>query len=407
MSPRPLLPWLSLLAAYLFLGVASCLQHPIVKHNDGGGPRRNVSSELFSSLEELARIVDITYCVGTTGVYKPFLCAGRCPEFEGFELVKTWNTGPLLSDSCGFLVLSHPPWPKRIILGFRGTYSITNTIIDLSAVPQTYVPYPDPNADPENPNDDGVCNNCTVHAGFMISWISARSAILPALLDARAKYPDYQLVLVGHSLGGAVAALAGLEFQIRGWKPQVTTFGEPRVGNRGLAEYIDARFGLTQSQQQQQYSSYHRVTHAKDPIPLLPLSEWGYAMHAGEIYISKPDLPPSIEDLHHCVGTADPTCIAGAEDEEEEEGIGREVQRLGAVLLEQQQQQQQGQQQVSPSRGVSGDGEYQPNNQRRLFWPGRMQLWELFFAHRDYFYRLGICMPGGDPSRWRLPWPWG
>lgn len=47
-----------------------------------------VSQELFDSLEELARIVDITYCVGTTGIYKPFQCAGRCKEFEGFELVK-------------------------------------------------------------------------------------------------------------------------------------------------------------------------------------------------------------------------------------------------------------------------------------------------------------------------------
>lgn len=48
---------------------------------------RTISKELFTSLEELSRIVDITYCVGTTGVYKPFICAGRCHEFEGFELV--------------------------------------------------------------------------------------------------------------------------------------------------------------------------------------------------------------------------------------------------------------------------------------------------------------------------------
>ncbi|KMU88733.1 feruloyl esterase A [Coccidioides immitis H538.4] len=122
------------LATVLFL---SALAQPY------DGTSRRVSQKLFDSLEELARIVDITYCVGTTGIYKPFRCAGRCKEFEGFELVKTWNTGPLLSDSCGYLALSHPPWPKRIILAFRGTYSITNTIVDLSAVPQVYVPYPE------------------------------------------------------------------------------------------------------------------------------------------------------------------------------------------------------------------------------------------------------------------------
>jgi predicted lipase len=52
-------------------------------------------------------------------------------------------------------------------------------------------------------------------------------------------YPEYRLTLVGHSLGGAVAALAGLDFRGRGWEPVVTTFGEPKVGNKQLAEYLD------------------------------------------------------------------------------------------------------------------------------------------------------------------------
>jgi len=49
---------------------------------------RNVSTELFAELEELARLVDISYCVGTTGIQKPFACASRCAEFKGFGLVK-------------------------------------------------------------------------------------------------------------------------------------------------------------------------------------------------------------------------------------------------------------------------------------------------------------------------------
>lgn len=48
---------------------------------------RTVSTELFYELEELARIVDISYCVGTTGIQKPFICASRCQDFDGFELV--------------------------------------------------------------------------------------------------------------------------------------------------------------------------------------------------------------------------------------------------------------------------------------------------------------------------------
>lgn len=56
----------------------------IVRQNEG---EREVSRELFDSLEELARIVDISYCVGNTGVRKPFECLSRCDEFEGFDLI--------------------------------------------------------------------------------------------------------------------------------------------------------------------------------------------------------------------------------------------------------------------------------------------------------------------------------
>lgn len=106
----------------------------------------NISIQLFAELEELSRIVDISYCVGTTGISKPFECASRCNEFPKFSLVDTFNTGPLMSDSCGYIVLDHGTGrlgKGRIIVAFRGTYSIANTIVDLSTVPQEYVPYPD------------------------------------------------------------------------------------------------------------------------------------------------------------------------------------------------------------------------------------------------------------------------
>lgn len=53
-------------------------------------PGKGISVELFNDLEELSRIVDIAYCVGTAGlgIQKPFLCASRCQNFEHFELVK-------------------------------------------------------------------------------------------------------------------------------------------------------------------------------------------------------------------------------------------------------------------------------------------------------------------------------
>ena len=58
------------------------------------GTDRNISTELFADLEELSRIVDISYCVGATGtgIQKPFLCASRCQDFPDFELVTVCNS---------------------------------------------------------------------------------------------------------------------------------------------------------------------------------------------------------------------------------------------------------------------------------------------------------------------------
>ena len=49
--------------------------------------KHHISESLFADLEELSRLVDISYCVGTTGIRKPFACAHRCKDFRGFELV--------------------------------------------------------------------------------------------------------------------------------------------------------------------------------------------------------------------------------------------------------------------------------------------------------------------------------
>ena len=343
----------------------------------------DISEELFFELEESSRIVDISYCVGATGtgIQKPFLCASRCQDFPNFDLVTTWNTGPLLSDSCGYIVLSHPPSPPRIIIAFRGTYSVTNTIIDLSTIPQAYIPYPGDDDEDEDEQDEGLrkraispqkaeCTDCTVHAGFMASWRHTRAEILPHLKEVVKKYPHYRVTLVGHSLGGAVAALASLDFEARGWKPQVTTFGEPRIGNQGLMQYIDQAFST--GSQMNITGRYRRVTHVDDPVPLLPLTEWGYQMHAGEVYISKSELSPEVKDLRYCDGDQDPHCIAGAE-------TSQEVPHIPSI---------------EQSADIEGFNDWWNQTKGLLKVPPRFRIWQLFFAHRDYFWRLGLCLPG-------------
>ena len=72
------------------LAAPASTQAPVVTHASNGS---TISVGLFRELEELARIVDISYCVGTAGlgIKKPFECASRCGEFENFELVNVWS----------------------------------------------------------------------------------------------------------------------------------------------------------------------------------------------------------------------------------------------------------------------------------------------------------------------------
>lgn len=203
--------------------------------------------------------------------------------------------------------------------------------------------------------------------------------------------------------------------QLKGWNPVVTTFGEPMVGNKAFAEFLNEQFRLSDDigiPPVDGGQRFRRVTHINDPVPLLPLREWGYSPHAGEIFIAKSDLPPSREDMHHCVGDYDPSCIAGSEisallvemyrdfnapvglaaskTEDCRSSCGDAVSGEQAVL---------GHVQASARCEMKhGEDRLSPLRWDWSLIPARYRLWELFYAHRDYFWRIGLCVPGGDPT---------
>lgn len=210
-------------------------------------------------------------------------------------------------------------------------------------------------------------------------------------------HPNYKLHLVGHSLGGAVATLSGLDFVNRGWEPTVTTFGAPRLGNIGLMKYIDKTFDLVLQQRDNAVDGliqdlnndlalrFRRVTHIDDPVPLLPSKGWDYRMHAGEIYITKAALSPDIQDLRHCFGDEDSECIAGQDKSLADAATEVVTRDIEGKLIEA----------VALVKHHMADG---LSDELSRVIPARYKLWELFFAHRDYFWRLGLCFPAGDPS---------
>ena len=200
----------------------------------------------------------------------------------------------------------------------------------------------------------------------MRSWNATKTKILPNLKQTIARYPEYELVLTGHSLSGAIAGLAALDLRASGWNLKITTFGEPRFGNAALARFVDDMFASNDS-----VGDYRRVTHINDPVPFLPPKEWKWKQHAGEVYISKSGLPPSIADLRLCEGSEDPDCLQGADH------LSSDFGDLATMVAQKSEE-------ASELFSLTSLGI-----------PTRWQIWQLLFAHRQYFWRLGLCF---DPQ---------
>ncbi len=109
-----------------------------------------------------------------------------------------------------------------------------------------------------------------VHGGFE-DILNATWDSLMAVLDTMPAPPSGRLVVCGHSLGGALAALTAL--CLAGSRrlnvvPEVYTFGAPYVGNREFADTYNAILPDTL-----------RVVHERDPVPRL---DPGYGAHVGK-----------------------------------------------------------------------------------------------------------------------------
>ena len=114
------------------------------------------------------------------------------------------------------------------------------------------------------PFDDS--DKVEVHSGFLSEINKIWSGIFTQIKQDIGELPIY---VTGHSLGGAMATLAGMRYSFE----KVTTFGEPRVGI-----HIDKAF---------KSNSHTRYVNGDDPVTTLPPELfYGYSHHGNPIHIS-------------------------------------------------------------------------------------------------------------------------
>jgi len=88
---------------------------------------------------------------------------------------------------------------KQIVLSMRGSVSLSNWIADIKYFQTDCSGYTGPGS---------LCS-----IGFLGFWEQCRPEALKGIEQGFRDYPDYQLVVTGHSLGGAAAVYAAVEFR--------------------------------------------------------------------------------------------------------------------------------------------------------------------------------------------------
>jgi triacylglycerol lipase len=107
-----------------------------------------------------------------------------------------------------------------------------------------------------------------VAMGFHENYVSLKEHVYSALALLIKERPGSKVYVTGHSLGGAMATLLGMDIVSRGVKAKVVTFGSPRVGNSSLKRLFNRNL-----------PGSLRVVHDKDCIPWMPW--WGFR-HVGK-----------------------------------------------------------------------------------------------------------------------------
>ncbi|ORZ22050.1 Alpha/Beta hydrolase protein [Absidia repens] len=179
-----------------------------------------VPQETVSYLKSLIEILKAVYCTSASqdGEWKCAYCQKQTTLLLHFHS----------SISNGFTgIVTRDDSKKTFYLLFAGTKSVQNVVTDLQYVPLPYPP---------------VGQGTKIHKGMYDSYITKQKTIQIAMLDEMSRYPEYQVVVMGHSLGAGIATIAAFDLYQRnkflnGNNLHLVTAGDPAIGNREFSYY--------------------------------------------------------------------------------------------------------------------------------------------------------------------------
>ncbi|KAK2768715.1 hypothetical protein FQN54_000571 [Arachnomyces sp. PD_36] len=250
------------------------LGKPIFKRQD----KTPVDAETYENLAYYAGFPIIT------GILANGTCASPSNDAELISYININSTDTQAA-------LWKSPSTGEIIVGIPGTDSDIDSGTDFDFILTEY----------ESLNID--CEDCKVHHGFLGAWNSLAPVLSEQLAAALEENPEYNTVISGHSLGGAIAAFAFASLKNGPYRvTSAYTYGQPRVGNSDFASYLNSISGANGTDP----GILYRVTHDNDGIPQLPPTLFGYEHTSTEYWES--EASPNQETTYQCEGNEPSDC---------------------------------------------------------------------------------------------------
>jgi hypothetical protein len=148
---------------------------------------------------------------------------------------------------------------KIVIVAFRGTQYLHDWMDDFDFIPAPYAPVP---------------GRGTVHRGFQLVYLTIRENLMALMKGKAGGYR--QVYITGHSLGGALCALAALDIVNAqpALAPTVYTWAEPRVGHDDFVSFFNTHVNIC-----------YRIVNVWDVVPHLPPDIAGYEHEGSQVTI--------------------------------------------------------------------------------------------------------------------------
>ncbi|KAI8897182.1 Alpha/Beta hydrolase protein [Globomyces pollinis-pini] len=205
-----------------------------------------------------------------------FNCGARCGgDASGTILTRSINNKE--TEGAGFV--GYNTNLNLIIVSVRGSANAKNWANNIQLWTSTVDDWGKVTPALLEENNRDFPSDAKVHAGFEKTYLSIRTDLQRAVQSLSVKYPTYKIVFTGHSLGGALATMAAADF-VENFggsfadRISLYTYGQPRVGNREWANYIQSTPFA---------SRMYRIQRRGDLVVQIPYQWMGF-YHSGSQY---------------------------------------------------------------------------------------------------------------------------